>query len=148
MNNDTFILRENKCINYEAPFMYLLFGIRKILLIDSGATVSLTSFPIRQHVEGIINCWCIIKNKQRKDLELITAHSHHHLDHIAGDEQFQGHDFTTIVGTSVENITQFFNLSTWPNSTGTFHLDDKRHLAIISIPGSRRSFDSLLRLCD
>ena len=135
VNNDTFILRENKCINYEAPFMYLLFGTRKILLIDSGATVSLTSFPIRQHVENIINRWCIIKNKQRKDLELIVAHSHHHLDHIAGDEQFQGQDFTTIVGTSVENITQFFNLSTWPNSTGTFYLDDQRHLAIIPIPG-------------
>ena len=63
VNNDTFILRKNKCINYEALFMYLLFGTRKILLIDSGATVSLTSFPIRQHVEDIINRWCIIKNK-------------------------------------------------------------------------------------
>ncbi|CAF1497115.1 unnamed protein product, partial [Adineta steineri] len=26
INNDTYILRENKCINYEAPFMYLLFS--------------------------------------------------------------------------------------------------------------------------
>ena len=66
---------------------------------------------------------------------MIIAHSHHHLDHIAGDEQFQSQDFTTIVGTSVENITQFFNLSTLPNSTGTFYLDDRRHLVIIPIPG-------------
>ena len=65
---------------------------------------------------------------------MIVTHSHHHLDHIAGDEQFQGQDFTTIVGTSVENITQFFDLSTWPNSTGTFHLDGQRHLVIIPIP--------------
>ena len=30
VNNNTFILRENKCINYEAPFMYLLFSNKTI----------------------------------------------------------------------------------------------------------------------
>jgi hypothetical protein len=50
VNNDTFILRENKCINYEAPFMYLLFSNNTVLLIDSGATISSISFPIQQHV--------------------------------------------------------------------------------------------------
>ncbi|CAF2388650.1 unnamed protein product [Rotaria sp. Silwood2] len=135
VNNDTFILRENKCINYEAPFMYLLFGTKNVLLIDSGATVSSTSFPIRQHVEAIVNHWCNNKKKHREDLELVVAHTHNHLDHIAGDRQFQGQYFTTVVGATVANVSYFFKLSKWPSSIGTFALDDQRQLAIIPIPG-------------
>jgi len=35
----TVILRQNKAINYEAPFMFLLFGGARAALIDTGATV-------------------------------------------------------------------------------------------------------------
>src|ERR1700733_15806049 len=35
-NEVTFILRENPCATYEAPFMYLLVGATHALLIDSG----------------------------------------------------------------------------------------------------------------
>ncbi|CAF5178748.1 unnamed protein product, partial [Rotaria magnacalcarata] len=101
MNNDTYILRENKCINYEAPFIYLLFGNNIALLIDSGATVSLVSLPIQQRVEQIILNWCIIHKKQRQDIKLVVAHTHNHLDHVAGDTQFQNQPYTTVVGTSV-----------------------------------------------
>jgi glyoxylase-like metal-dependent hydrolase (beta-lactamase superfamily II) len=139
VNNHTFILRENKCINYEAPFMYLLFGNNTILLIDSGATVSSISFPIQQHVETIIFHWCINNKKQRKDIQLVVSHTHNHLDHTAGDEQFQNKLFTTIVGTSVDEVTRFFRLNNWPNSIGTYALDNQRHLAIIPIPGHENS---------
>jgi hypothetical protein len=37
-NEDTYILRENPCVNWEAPFVYLLFGNHGALLIDTGAT--------------------------------------------------------------------------------------------------------------
>ena len=139
MNNETFILRENKCINYEAPFMYLLFGNNKVLLIDSGATVSSISFPIQQHVEMIIFHWCIAKKKQRKDVELIIAHSHNHRDHTAGDEQFRNKLFTTIIGTNLQDVIRFFRLNNWPNSIGRYALDDYRHLAVIPIPGHEES---------
>src|SRR5437588_335750 len=33
-NSQTLILRENLCATFEAPFMYLLIGSRKALLID------------------------------------------------------------------------------------------------------------------
>src|SRR5213592_3906782 len=36
-NAQTFILRENLCATYEAPFIYLLIGKSKALLIDTGA---------------------------------------------------------------------------------------------------------------
>jgi glyoxylase-like metal-dependent hydrolase (beta-lactamase superfamily II) len=139
MNNETFIIRESKCINYEAPFMYLLFGNNKVLLIDTGATVSSISFPIQQHVETIIFHWCIANNKQRKNIELIIAHSHHHRDHTAGDEQFRNKLFTTIVGTNLRDIIRFFRLNNWPNSIGRYELDNHRHLAIIPIPGHEES---------
>ncbi len=35
-NPRTFILRENPCATFEAPFMYLLLGSMKALLIDTG----------------------------------------------------------------------------------------------------------------
>src|SRR5450432_1109425 len=34
---DTFILRENKCLNFEANFLYVLFGHDKVLLQDTGS---------------------------------------------------------------------------------------------------------------
>ena len=37
-NEDTYIMRENPCVNWEAPFTYLLFGNHGALLIDTGAT--------------------------------------------------------------------------------------------------------------
>ena len=139
VNNETFILRENKCINYEAPFMYLLFGYSRVLLIDSGATISTNSFPIQRHVENLIFQWCRKNQKQRKDLQLIVAHSHNHRDHTAGDGQFQYQPFTTVVGTSLEEVTRFFRLDNWPHSIASYALDNQRYLAVIPIPGHEES---------
>jgi hypothetical protein len=36
-NDNFYILRESGCINYEMPFLYLIFGDRKALLEDTGA---------------------------------------------------------------------------------------------------------------
>ena len=43
----TVILRQNKAVNYEAPFLYLLFGNAQAVLIDTGATAE----PEREAVE-------------------------------------------------------------------------------------------------
>ncbi|CAF0912574.1 unnamed protein product [Adineta steineri] len=139
INNDTYILRENKCINYEAPFMYLLFSNDTVLLIDSGATVSFISLPIQQHVETLITHWCINNKKERADLELVVAHTHNHDDHTAGDIQFKYKLFTTIVNTSIEEVSRYFHLDNWPNTIGTYDLNNQRRLAIIPIPGHEDS---------
>ncbi|HEX6891668.1 MAG TPA: hypothetical protein VF141_13255, partial [Chryseolinea sp.] len=36
-DSSTYILRQNKCLNYEAPFLYLFIGAKRALLLDSGA---------------------------------------------------------------------------------------------------------------
>lgn len=135
INNDTYIIRENKCINYEAPFMYVLFSNKTVLLIDSGATSSFVSFPIQQHIETLILHWCINHKMDREDLDLIVAHTHSHDDHTAGDNQFAYKLFTTVVNTTVEDVSKFFRIDDWPNTISTYELDSIRHLAIIPIPG-------------
>jgi hydroxyacylglutathione hydrolase len=135
MNDDTVILRENKCINYEAPFMYLLFSNDNVMLIDSGATVSSTTLSIQRTVETLILQWCIKNGKRREDLHLIVAHTHNHRDHTAGDEQFQSKPFTTVVGASVDDVSTFFRIDPWPTTIAVYELDKQRHLALIPIPG-------------
>ena len=51
---DTYILRQNKCVNYEAPFMFLFLGNKKALLMDTGATEDETKFPLQKTVSKII----------------------------------------------------------------------------------------------
>ena len=39
-NPQTFIIRENLCTTFEAPFIYLLIGSAKALLIDTGDVIA------------------------------------------------------------------------------------------------------------
>src|SRR5690349_24634083 len=55
----TFILRQNMAIDYEAPFLFLLFGNARAVLIDTGATASPEFFPLRQVVDDLIESWLV-----------------------------------------------------------------------------------------
>ena len=46
-NAQTFILRESLCATFEAPFIYLLLGSSKALLIDTGAVEDPKAMPWR-----------------------------------------------------------------------------------------------------
>src|SRR5215470_11897512 len=54
LNQDTWILRQNKCIHYEAPFLFLFIGKEKALLMDTGATPDEKSFPLYATIKKII----------------------------------------------------------------------------------------------
>jgi hypothetical protein len=56
-DEDTAILRQNKAIDYEAPFLFLLFGQERAVLLDTGATASPDFFPLRRVVDGLIESW-------------------------------------------------------------------------------------------
>ena len=45
MASTTAILRQNKAIDYEAPFLFLVFGQERADLLDTGATASPDFFP-------------------------------------------------------------------------------------------------------
>jgi hypothetical protein len=53
----TVILRQNKAIDYEAPFLYLLLGSQRAVLLDTGATASPVVFPVRQVVDELVLTW-------------------------------------------------------------------------------------------
>jgi len=50
----TVIMRQNRSINYEAPFLFLLLGDEAALLIDTGATAEPEYFPLRATVDDLI----------------------------------------------------------------------------------------------
>ncbi|MGJ8671217.1 MAG: hypothetical protein ACSHXK_17160, partial [Oceanococcus sp.] len=45
-DEDTYILRQSKCVDYEAPFIYVLFGEHTVLVQDTGATSEADKFPL------------------------------------------------------------------------------------------------------
>ncbi len=84
----SYILRQNKCISYEAPFMYLLFGSKQALLLDTGAISDSQISATYETVQAIVDRH--IKKNALASMELIIVHSHQHSDHVAGDIQFTG----------------------------------------------------------
>ena len=128
-NENTYILRQSKCTNFEGPFMYLFFGQDKVLMLDTGAG----GIPIQSTVQGIINSWLAAHGQA--SIQLIVAHTHAHGDHIAGDSQFIGKPNTTVVGTSQSAVAAFFGFQNWPNDIVTYDLGGGRVLDILAIPG-------------
>jgi hydroxyacylglutathione hydrolase len=128
---NTWILRQNKCVNYEAPFMFLFLGDKKVLLMDTGATEEESTFPLYKTINGLIADW---QKENNKTVELVVAHTHSHGDHWAGDVQFKNKPGVTVVGLTEENVQQFFNLTNWPAKSASFDLGN-RVVEIIPIPG-------------
>jgi glyoxylase-like metal-dependent hydrolase (beta-lactamase superfamily II) len=91
----TVVIRQSKQTSYEAPFLYLLFGNERALLLDTGATQDPAVFPLRGTVDGLIAGW--LAENSRDHYELLVAHTHGHGDHVAGDGQFADRPATTVV---------------------------------------------------
>jgi len=127
-NENTYILRQSMCTNFEAPFLYLLFGDDKALLLDTGAG----GVPIGATVYAIIDDW--LAEHGKSSIELIVAHTHGHGDHFQGDGQFAGQPNTTVVGTSQAAVASFFGIAPWPTAQVTYDLGG-RVLDVLAIPG-------------
>ncbi|MDJ0343012.1 MBL fold metallo-hydrolase [Streptomyces sp. H10-C2] len=128
----TLILRQNKSVHFEAPFLFLLFGGERALLLDTGATADERYFPLRRTVDAAIAEW--LENHPRPRYELLVAHTHGHGDHIAADGQFAGRPATTVVGPGLAEVTAFFGLAGWPDTAGELDLGG-RVLDVIPGPG-------------
>ncbi len=125
---DTFVIRQSIRTNFEAPFLYLLFGRDRALLIDSGAG----GIAIRPQVEAIIAGWCAAN--RRAGIPLVVAHSHGHADHHQGDAEFADRPDTTVVGIGPEAVASFFRIADWSRGIGHFDLGGRR-LDIVPTPG-------------
>jgi hydroxyacylglutathione hydrolase len=131
-NEDLYILRESGCSNYEKPFLYLIFGKDKALLLDTGAGKT----DVDQVVKTVIDGW--LKRNGRDSIALVVAHSHAHADHIAGDDQLRQLPRTTLVDPNPAAVQDFFALRNWPQETASYDLG-QRVLDVIPIPGHEPS---------
>ena len=119
-NATTYIVRQNKCRTFEAPFVYVLIGDRTALSLDTGATPSST---LRDTIQGLIG-----------SRPLIAAHSHGHGDHKASDTSFAGQPGVTLVANTVEGQQAAFGIASWPADVGHYDLGG-RVLDVLAIPG-------------
>jgi hydroxyacylglutathione hydrolase len=134
-NDHTYILRENKAINYEGAFMYLLFGNNKVLLIDQGSTASAALFPLRDVVDGIISEW---EAKHGQKTTLIVANSHLHGDHYAAWNQFVDRPDTVMVGLTHEEVMDYWGFNNYPEQRIEYDLGG-RTLIVTGTPGHQSS---------
>lgn len=132
----TVILRQSKSVHCEAPFMYLLFGNERALLLDTGATADAERFPLRATVDGLIADW--LGRHPRSRYELVVAHTHGHGDHVAGDIQFADRPDTHVVSREADAVRAYFGFTSWPDEVVTFDLGG-RVLEITGSPGHHRA---------
>ena len=87
-DHSSYILRQNKCLSFEAPFIYVLFGDETALVLDTGATEEELDFPIYKTIQSINKK--LSKSEGSPTRKILVIHSHSHGDHYAGDLQFLG----------------------------------------------------------
>lgn len=130
-NADLYIIRQSVLTNFEAPFLFLLFGADQALLLDSGAG----NFPIRETIDGI---FAERVASGHSEVPLIVAHLHPHGDHVAGDEELAARPNTTVVGHGVEEVSEYFGIEGWPEQVVSIDLGS-REIDVIPIPGHHRA---------
>ncbi len=132
----TFVLRQNKAVHYEAPFLYLFCGNDRALLLDTGATANPDRFPLRDTVDALLRSW--LAEHPRADYELVVAHTHGHSDHVAGDAQFDGRPHTTVVSADLAAVRSFFGIADWPADIVRLDLGG-RVLEVTGCPGHHKA---------
>jgi glyoxylase-like metal-dependent hydrolase (beta-lactamase superfamily II) len=140
LDEDTYVLRQSKCVNYEAPFLYLLFGADTALLHDTGATADPDLFPLRRTVDGVIAA----RGPRHGALpRLLVSHSHGHGDHRAADGQFADLPAGSVAATGAEGAAAFFGIADWPDGQATLDLGD-RPIVVLPTPGHAPDHVTLL----
>src|SRR5579864_3837183 len=127
-NPQTFILRENLCATFEAPFIYLLIGSSRALLIDTGDVEEASRMPLAQTVMQLIS------QSGSTQLPLLVVHTHRHRDHRGGDGQLANLPHVEVVGFDLESVRRYYHFTDWPNGLAQIELGD-RTVDVIPTPG-------------
>jgi hydroxyacylglutathione hydrolase len=127
-NAQTVVLREKLCATWEAPFVYLLIGSKRALLIDTGDIADSNLMPLEPLV------MTLLPGESAAKMPLLVVHSHGHLDHRAGDPQFEGVSGVQLVRSDVEHVRKYFGFADWPNGTAQIDLGG-RVVDVLPAPG-------------
>ena len=135
IDSNDFVLRENLCATFEAPFMYLLIGRTRALLIDDGDVADPKIVPLADTVLKLLPMSGLSR------LSLLVVHTHRHLDHRGGDAQFAHIPGVQVVGYDLESVKQFYDFKSWPNGVGQIELSSNygilgdRAVEVLPAPG-------------
>jgi glyoxylase-like metal-dependent hydrolase (beta-lactamase superfamily II) len=120
----TFVMRQSKTVTFEAPFLYLLLGDERALLLDTGDVEDRATCDVRAAVDALVP----------DDLELVVLHTHGHRDHHRGDAQLADRPRTRVVATDLDAVRHELGISRWPEEVVTYDLGG-RVLEVFGIPG-------------
>mgnify|MGYP005709373735 CR=1 FL=1 len=127
-NDDFYIIRQSACDIFEAPFIYMIFGTERVLVLDTGAG---GTWGVAATVGEVYNDWLLRKGLD--PIPLIVAHTHSHFDHTAGDNQFNGLPNVSVVAPNMASMIDFWGFQDFPNDTVQFDLGGGRVLDVLSL---------------
>jgi hydroxyacylglutathione hydrolase len=131
-NPDLYILRQSGCTDYEKPFVYILFGKERALILDTGSRKG-NIIPV---VQLVVHRWLTRNN--RTSIPLVVTHSHSHGDHTAGDSDLRALQDPMIpiqfTPPTVEAAQKLYGIENWPEDQGSIDLGD-RVIDVLAIPG-------------
>lgn len=131
-NANLFLVRQSGCLDYEKPFVFLIFGKERGLLLDTGSR----NFPAAEMVQNVVGKW--LKANKRENIELLVVHTHPHADHVWGDKALQEMRSPNItvklIPPTLEATKALYGIANWPEDIGKVDLGD-RVIDAIPIPG-------------
>lgn len=127
-DNQSYIIRQNKCLTFEAPFIYVLIGTDRILVLDTGAIESLDGFSMYQSIVSMIG------EDSLANKDMLVLHTHSHSDHYKGDADFIGQPDVTLIQPTAKSVQHYFKFADWPEGTAEVDLGG-RVVTIIPTPG-------------
>lgn len=136
LDRDLYILRQSPCASYEKPFVFLVFGDDRALLLDTGAGKNnhLVATVVR-----LVRQW--LERTGRRSIALIVAHTHEHDDHTAGDADLAALRIpevpVEVTAVDLEATKRRFGIARWPDDIGQIDLGG-RILDAIPLPGHSR----------
>lgn len=131
IDDRTFAIRQSIRATFEAPFVYLVIGRDRALLIDTGVAGA----ALRTEVDRLL------ERRRARDgssLPLVVMHTHGHSDHVGGDADFKDRPATQIVKHGRQDVIDFFGISDWPQKSVPFDLGG-RVVDVIPTPGHHGS---------
>jgi glyoxylase-like metal-dependent hydrolase (beta-lactamase superfamily II) len=135
-DDHSFIIRQNKCLTFEAPFIYVLIGNQKVLVLDTGALNNDPAFSLYAELEKILG------KEQLSLKKILVVHSHGHSDHYKGDMFFDERSNVELIKTSATDVRAFFSFTDWPQGKTTIELGGRK-VTVIPTPGHQEEAISI-----
>lgn len=123
-----FALRQPACTHFEKPFLYLLVGRERALLLDTGAG----GIDVVGPIDSLLGAWRAAHGGAPRTL--VVAHTHAHDDHVAGDAQFRARPGVTLVAPDPAAVRRHFALDRSGGGAAPYDLGG-RVLDVLAIPG-------------